>query len=264
MFLQKLHAAKRDWPAPTSEQRDIWQKQASERPRRSLVEALRASSWPAIIAEFKRASPAKGALALDLDPATQAQAYARGGAAGMSVLTEPDHFKGSWDDLLAARAACELPVLRKDFLVHPWEVEESAARGADAVLLIAALLGPGRTLDLLERCREFGLDALVEVHTAEEARWVAEMNPALVGINNRDLVSLKVDLTTTERVLPLLSADCLKVAESGFSSAAELARFPGVDAFLIGETLVRADDPASCLRDLRNIQRAGLETTESL
>lgn len=169
----------------------------------------------------------------------------------MSVLTEEAYFQGSASDLQAARAACSLPVIRKDFLLHDWEIAQSRCWGADAVLLIAAALPSERLERMLQLCQNFGMDALVEVHTEQEARTVAALKPALVGINNRDLESFRVELDVTRRLLPLLPEECLKVSESGFENSAQLAAFPEVDAFLIGETLVRTQDPRRCLRELR-------------
>ncbi len=222
-------------------------------PRRDFAGALISGDGPRIIAEFKRASPSKGLLAGDLDPADQARAYERGGAVAMSVLTESAYFQGSQADLHRAREACSLPVIRKDFLMEDWEISQSRCWGADAVLLIAAALEPKRMEQMLQRCDQLGLDALVEVHTREEARWVAALKPRLIGINNRDLVSFKVDLQVTRELLPLLPADSIKVSESGFVSYDHLLSLPEVDAFLIGETLVRTQDPALCLQQLRGV-----------
>lgn len=239
-------------PVPEPDQLARWQAEAlAAEPTRHFTRALRSGPWPRIIAEFKRASPSKGLLSGALEPVEQARAYESGGAVAMSVLTESAYFLGSVADLQAARAACSLPVLRKDFLLHDWEIPQSRCWGADAVLLIAAALPSARLARMLELCQEYGLDALVEVHTEEEARRVAPLRPALIGINNRDLVSFRLELEVTRRLLPLLPDESVKVSESGFENFEQLALFPEVDAFLIGETLVRTEEPQACLRRLR-------------
>lgn len=252
MFLEKILNLRRQVPVPPPDQLARWQEEAlAAPPTRGFARALCSGPAPRIIAEFKRASPSKGVLSGDLQPTEQAQAYQAGGAVAMSVLTEEVYFRGSAADLQAARAACSLPVIRKDFLLHDWEIAQSRCWGADAVLLIAAALPVARLERMLELCQKFSLDALVEVHTEEEARSVAALKPALVGINNRDLESFRVELDVTRRLLPFLPEGCVKVSESGFENSAQLAAFPEVDAFLIGETLVRTQDPRRCLRELR-------------
>lgn len=255
MFLDKILTQRRAQPQPQQDQQDLWWELAARAPAtRGFATALRSGASPRIIAEFKRASPSKGRLAQGLEPAAQARAYEAGGAVAMSVLTEPDFFQGSQADLQAARGACGLPVLRKDFLLFDWEIAQSRCWGADAVLLIAAALPPERLERMLELAAQVGLDALVEVHSEAEARRVAPLAPALVGINNRNLETFQVELETTRRVLPLLPPNSLKVAESGFGNHQELLRFPEVDAFLIGETLVRTPNPSLCLQELRGAQ----------
>ncbi len=239
-------------PLPEADQLARWQAEAlAAPPTRHFARALRGGPWPRIIAEFKRASPSKGLLSGGLDPVVQARAYESGGAVAMSVLTEEAYFKGCAKDLQAARAACSLPVIRKDFLLHDWEIPQSRCWGADAVLLIAAALPSPRLARMLELCQQYGLDALVEVHSEEEARMVAPLQPALIGINNRDLESFRVELDVTRRLLPILPDESVKVSESGFENSEQLALFPEVDAFLIGETLVRTEEPEACLRRLR-------------
>lgn len=261
MFLNKILRQRQAQPEPDAAQQQSWADQARiAPPTRGFAAALRSGSTPRIIAEFKRASPSKGTLAEGLDPAVQARAYEAGGAVAMSVLTEPDFFKGSSSDLQAARRACALPVLRKDFLLFDWEIAESRCWGADAVLLIAAALPPDRLARMLELAAQFDLDALVEVHSEDEARRVAPLAPALVGINNRNLETFQVELETTRRVLPLLPRASIKVAESGFANRQEILRFPEIDAFLIGETLVRTPDPSRCLQELRGAQASEKES----
>ncbi len=252
MFLEKILDLRRQLAPPDAVQLARWQAEAlAAAPTRGFARALRSGPRPRIIAEFKRASPSKGVLSGGLDPVEQARAYEAGGAVAMSVLTEEAYFQGCAADLQAARAACSLPVIRKDFLLHDWEIPQSRCWGADAVLLIAAALPPERLRRMLDLCQEYGLDALVEVHTEEEARMVAPLRPELVGINNRDLVSFRVELEVTRRLLPLLPEEAVKVSESGFEHSEQLVSFPEVDAFLIGETLVRTEDPQVCLRRLR-------------
>lgn len=252
MFLEKILDLKRQLPEPAPAQLTAWREEAlAASPTRGFARALVSGPRPRIIAEFKRASPSKGVLSGGLDPVVQARAYEAGGAVAMSVLTEEDYFQGCAADLKAARAACSLPVIRKDFLLHDWEIPQSRCWGADAVLLIAAALPTPRLMRMLDLCLEYGLDALVEVHTEEEARMVAPLRPPLIGINNRDLISFRVELEVTRRLLPLLPDGSVKVSESGFESSEQLAAFPEVDAFLIGETLVRTEEPQVCLRRLR-------------
>jgi indole-3-glycerol phosphate synthase len=201
----------------------------------------------ALIAEVKRRSPSKGDLRPDLDPAGLARAYQRGGASAISVLTEPLHFGGSPEDLRAVRAAVPLPVLRKDFVTTPYQVWEARAWGADAVLLIVAALDGERLADLLAEAGRAGLDALVEVHTREEAAVAAKAGAALVGVNARDLATLTVDLGRFAAVRDALPAGATIVAESGIRTGADVqaAAGAGADAVLVGEALVLADDPAA-------------------
>jgi indole-3-glycerol phosphate synthase len=206
----------------------------------------------AVIAEVKRRSPAKGALREDLDPAALAAAYARGGAAAVSVLTEPLHFAGSPEDLRAARAAVALPVLRKDFVTVPYQVWEARAWEADAVLLIVAALSPALLDDLLAEAAAAGLEALVEVHSEEEASAAAGAGAGLVGVNARDLATLQVDQGRLARVAHALPPGATVVAESGIGSRADVqaAAAAGAHAVLVGESLVRSDDPATTLAAL--------------
>jgi len=195
----------------------------------------------AIIAEVKRASPTRGVLAADLDAAARARAYERAGAAAVSVLTEPDSFHGSLHDLRAAAHAVDIPALRKDFLVDPYQVREAAAAGAAAVLVIVAALDDTGLSALLEECAACGLDALVECHDETDLTRALSAGAGLIGVNNRDLTSLRVDLGTTERLARLAPPETVLVAESGLRDAADAARMraAGAAALLVGETLVR-------------------------
>jgi indole-3-glycerol phosphate synthase len=227
---------------------------AAELPRaRGLRDAVRRGpDSPRVIAEVKRRSPSKGDIRIDLDPAALARAYAAGGAAAVSVLTEPRHFAGSPDDLLAVRAAVDLPVLRKDFVTSAYQVWEARAWAADAVLLIVAALDPASLRALLTEAAEAGLDALVEVHTLPEAEVAAAAGATLVGVNARDLATLEVDPGRFAAVRQALPGGTVLVAESGIRDRAGVraAADAGADAVLVGEALVRAPDPAAAVRSL--------------
>lgn len=199
----------------------------------------------AVIAEVKRSSPAKGALADIPDPAALAEKYAAGGAAAISVLTEERRFKGSLADLVAVRAAVDLPILRKDFVVEEYQLWEGRAAGADLALLIVAALSDRQLTGLLELNSRLGVISLVEVHTADEARRAVDAGAEVIGINNRNLKTLAVDLAQFEKLVRLVPADRIKVAESGILSADDAARVAssGADAILVGEALVTGGRP---------------------
>jgi len=200
----------------------------------------------ALIAEVKRRSPSKGDIAPGLDAVAQAQAYAAAGADAVSVLTEPERFGGSLDDLRAVAAAVGVPVLRKDFIVDPYQIREAAEAGAAAVLLIAAALPDDGLRPLLDECRDCGLDALVEVHDRADLRSAEAAGATLIGVNNRDLRTLAVDLRATERLVPAMAGHALPVSESGIAGPAEARRAAaaGARAVLVGEALVRASAAA--------------------
>jgi indole-3-glycerol phosphate synthase len=204
-----------------------------------------------VIAEHKRRSPSAGLIREGATVEDVVLAYERGGAAALSILTEPFHFSGSLDDLRAARAVSELPVLRKDFVVDPYQLYESAASGADAILLIVAALEPDDLYELLREARALDLDALVEVHDERELEVALDVEADVLGINNRDLGDFSVDIDRTYHLLSDVPAGKTVVSESGFSTRDELDELErvGVDAVLIGETLMRADDiEAACRR----------------
>ena len=205
-----------------------------------------------MIAEIKRRSPSKGDLAADLDPATVASAYADGGAACLSVLTDDEFFGGSVDDLQRARAATALPVLRKDFTVSAHDVADARLMGADAVLLIAAALERSELIELHRLAVELGLDALVEVHDEDELEVAIEAGATIVGVNQRDLVTFEVDEQRAARMAPAIPDGVLKIAESGVGSpeAARRLADAGYDAILVGEHLVTASDPAAAVAAL--------------
>jgi indole-3-glycerol phosphate synthase len=205
-----------------------------------------------LIAEFKRRSPTAGELRPGAAIAETVAAYERGGAAALSVLTEERYFGGSLDDLRAARQASELPILRKDFTVDPYQLYEAAVNGADAVLLIVAALEDYQLTDLYDRARSLDLDCLVEVHDAEELERALELGADVIGINNRKLDDLSVDVATTSGLMPDIPAGKTVVSESGYDSREqfeELERI-GVDAVLVGEALMRAPDPEALVREL--------------
>ena len=214
--------------------------------------ASMAAIGPAVIAEIKKASPSQGLIRPDFDPAAIATSYQAGGASCLSVLTDERFFQGSDDYLLQARAACELPVLRKEFIIDDWQVYQTRALGADAMLLIVAALGDAALLELCALGMELGLDVLVEVHNEEElARALATPSP-LIGINNRDLNTFATDLSVSERLQVQIPKDRLTVTESGIKTPADVARMrsAGINTFLVGETFMRAADPGQALRQL--------------
>ncbi|MBM4144174.1 MAG: indole-3-glycerol phosphate synthase TrpC [Lentisphaerae bacterium] len=238
--------AKRDVPA------ELLREFAAPRARRGLAEALAGGRGTRIIAEMKKASPSAGLLRAGYRPEAIARAYAEAGAAAISVLTEPRRFLGSGEHLGAARRVTELPVLRKDFLCDVYQVTEAAAWGADAVLLIAAALDDGAMRELYAAAMDLGLDVLAEAHTAAEAERVLRLERAIVGVNSRDLATLKTDLGVARRLAALIPGDRLSVAESGIRSRADIEDLEarGYNGFLIGETLMTAADPAAKLREL--------------
>lgn len=216
--------------------------------RRALAQAP-----PAIIAEIKKASPSKGVLAEDFRPVETAQAYAAGGAAAISVLTDRDFFQGSLADLEAVQAAVTLPVIRKDFTLEEAHIVEAASHGADAVLLIAALFRASELRRLREFAQSLGLDALVEVHDADELALVKDSGADLIGVNNRDLRSFTVSLDTSLRLADQMPAGAVRVSESGIFTRTDVLTLmqAGYQAFLVGEHLMKSGDPASALKELR-------------
>ena len=228
---------------------------ADASPARGFADALRTRierGEPAVIAEVKKASPSKGVIRAEFDPAAIARRYEAGGAACLSVLTDVDFFQGADEYLVAAREACTLPVLRKDFVVDEYQLHEARALGADAVLLIAAALDDARLAGFAALAAELGLDALAEVHDATELERVLRLPLPLVGVNNRDLRTFGVSLDTTLALKDRLPADRVLVTESGIAAPADVARMrdAGVHAFLVGEAFMREADPGEALRRL--------------
>jgi indole-3-glycerol phosphate synthase len=227
---------------------------AGQTPPRAFRAALEAKvdSGFGLIAEIKKASPSKGLIREDFRPADHARAYEAGGAACLSVLTDAPYFQGHEDYLIAARAACALPVLRKDFMVDPWQVAEARAIGADAILIIVAALDEGQMAEIEAAAIERGMDVLVEVHNEEEVARAGRLRSRLIGVNNRDLKRFVTDLGVTERLAPLMPDGTLLVSESGINRHADLVRRAacGARTFLVGESLMRQDDLATATRAL--------------
>lgn len=219
----------------------------------SLSAALRNSPAPRIIAEVKKASPSAGQLRTSFDPAALAQAYVSGGATAISVLTEPNYFMGSQADLKAVRRCVNVPVLRKDFMVDVYQLMEAAAWGADVILLIVAALTPGQLKLLYNESVELGLEAIVEVHTAEELKVALTCEEAIIGVNSRNLKTLKTDLAVAHDLAKRIPKDRLGIAESGIKTREDILSLQeaGYQGFLIGESLLRETFPGKALKALR-------------
>ena len=238
-------------PALRANQDSLEARAAARTEFRDFRAGLRAGT-PAIIAEIKKASPSKGVLSDRFDPAAIARAYASGGAAALSVLTDQEFFQGSLGDLESARAAVAIPILRKDFTLDEIHVVEAAAHGADAILLIAALLEEKELRKLRELAAGYRMAALVEVHDEAELDAVIGSGADIIGVNNRNLHTFEVTLETSLRLALRIPSNVVKVSESGIDSHAAVTRLEavGFDAFLVGEHLMRSSDPASALREM--------------
>jgi len=234
---------------------DMQRRARAAPPPRDFEGALRAAiaaGRPAVIAEVKRASPSKGLLRADFDPAAIARSYQEGGAACLSVLTDREYFQGAPEHLAAARAACALPVLRKDFMIDPYQVHEARAMGADCILLIAAALSLPQMKELEDAARALGMGALVEVHDEHELESALQLRTALIGVNNRDLRTFETRLERTIELLPRVPAGHVLVSESGIAAREDVRRLrtAGLKAFLVGEAFMRAASPGKALADL--------------
>jgi indole-3-glycerol phosphate synthase len=225
-------------------------------PGLSLETALR-GAHVGIIAEVKRRSPSKGVIAAALDAPAQAEAYVAGGAAAISVLTEPAHFGGSTEDLAAIRGRVAVPTLKKDFHVRPVQLVEARALGASAALLIVRALAPDRLREMMEAARRLGLEVLVEVRDEGELDRVLECGATIIGVNNRDLESLVIDPATAERLIPRIPAQLVAVAESGIAARADVERYAscGADAVLVGSSISAASAPAEATRAIAGVPR---------
>ena len=256
---KRTHVAERKAAMPEA---DLVARARDQAPPRGFARALAehaARDDFGLICEIKKASPSKGLIRADFDPPELARAYRDGGAACLSVLTDAPYFQGADAHLEAARAAVDLPVLRKDFILDPYQVTETRALGADAVLLILAALSDAQAQELAEAARGWGLDILAEVHNSDELERARRLPTALIGINNRDLKTLEVNLETTRELAPRVPGDRLTVCESGLYTAADLRSMidVGAQAFLIGESLMRHADVASATAALHSGAKGG-------
>jgi len=238
---------------------------ATKKTSNRLQTALQKTDRINIIAEFKRASPSKGMINDRFDAAEVANMYANSGACGISVLTEEDHFLGSLNDLRRIRKNVDLPILRKDFLVDEYQIVESAAAGADAILLIVSILSPEALMRLQKLANDFGLDAVVEVHDLEELEIAIEADARIIGVNNRNLETFEVSLDTSRALIEHAPKGSILISESGISSSEQIAelRRVGYSGFLIGESLMRSDDPQRMLKELASFDLDVLEVSGS-
>lgn len=256
MYLQKIVDHRRSDPEFEAGRHIDWvsRAEARELPHLSFTESIRSTppDQPSIIAEMKRASPSKGSFKFQGEVSEQVRKYEAGGARAVSVLTDSHFFSGSLDDLLAAKRAINLPVLRKDFLLEEWELAQAKAYGADLVLLIAAILDQQTLERMLLSAHRHGLEVLLEIHDQPELDRVLNLNtaPDAIGINNRNLSTFEVSLDTTERLAEGIPKEICRISESGFATRDDLVRFKGkVDGFLIGETLMKSPEPVTTLRN---------------
>lgn len=224
---------------------------------RPFSDSLQRDDNVAVIAEIKRSSPSAGLLRADFDPITIARCYERNGASAISVLTDQKFFGGNIQHLHLVREYVDLPILRKDFILDPYQVIEARAYGADAILLILSLLSESQCAELVTAAREYGLETLVEVHTTEELKRALELPFSLIGVNNRNLNSFSVDLSTTEKLITAVPSEAVIVSESGIRNRQDIERLSklGIDAVLVGETLMREQDVGGTLSDLVGVPK---------
>lgn len=255
--LAEILEAKREEVAArkaSTSQGDLEIRASVQSPPRGFKRALESKTYVGfgLIAEIKKASPSKGLIREHFEPSEHARAYAVGGATCLSVLTDERFFQGHEDYLIEARAVCSLPLLRKDFILDPWQVTESRGMGADAILLIVAALEDAALAEIEAAAIEHGMDVLVEVHDEAEMERAGKLKSRLIGINNRDLKTFETDLATTEQLAPLAPEGALLVSESGIETHADLERLgkAGVKCVLVGESLMRQDDLAAAVRTL--------------
>ena len=257
-ILKKILETKKTEVATARQMRseaEVLREAQSRKDLRGFINALESKieqGKPAVIAEVKKASPSKGVIREDFNPANIASSYAAHGAACLSVLTDVQYFQGSYDYLRQARAACSLPILRKDFMIDPYQIAHSRALGADCILLIVAALDRSQLLELESLALELGMDVLVEVHDRDELEIALQMQSKLLGINNRNLRTFEVSLQNTIDMLPLIPEDRLVVTESAIHTRedVELMRSHNVNAFLVGERFMRAEEPGQALEEL--------------
>ncbi|MAL02347.1 MAG: indole-3-glycerol-phosphate synthase [Alcaligenaceae bacterium] len=257
-ILKKILETKKTEVATARQMRseaEVLREAQSRKDLRGFINALESKieqGKPAVIAKVKKASPSKGVIREDFNPANIASSYAAHGAACLSVLTDVQYFQGSYDYLRQARAACSLPILRKDFMIDPYQIAHSRALGADCILLIVAALSRTQLLELESLALELGMDVLVEVHDRDELEIALQMQSKLLGINNRNLRTFEVSLQNTIDMLPLIPEDRLVVTESAIHTRAdvELMRSHNVNAFLVGERFMRAEEPGQALEEL--------------
>ncbi len=244
---QELGGAKSDWPESRLRDRPVY-----SQPRRGFADALRSHQGRRIIAEIKRASPSRGTIRADFRPAEHAADYEKAGACCLSVLTDRTFFQGSLRDLEEARSSCSIPLLRKDFILDPYQIVEARSWGADAVLLIVAALDSGQLHELLACAEGEGLDVLTEVHDSAELATAVDAGATLVGVNNRDLKTFETSLDITRRLMAEVSSSMTVVSESGFKDPRDLSELEGlgVSAFLVGEHFMAASEPGQALREL--------------